>query len=451
MSTHECDVIVVGLGPGGETVVAKLATAGLNVVAVEAELVGGECPYWGCIPSKMMIRAANTLAEARRVEKLAGGASVSPDFAPVAKRIRDEATDNWDDTVAADRVTDAGATLVRGRGRLVGERTVEVAGETYVASKGVVLNTGTTASVPPIAGLVDTPYWTNREALSAETVPTSLIVIGGGAIGLELAQAFARFDSQVTVLEVAPRILAPEEPESSELLTNVFESEGIAVHAGISIDRVDHDGARFTVTCGDTTYDAEQLLVAAGRKSRLDDIGLDTVGIGSGRFLEVDDAMQVVGYAGSGGLWAIGDIVGRGAFTHVAMYHAERVVKSILGEPQDDYDTSFPRVTFTDPEIGAVGLTEKQARDQGINVRVGTSSIPESSRGWLHSVGNEGVIKLVIDDDRGVIVGATSAGPTGGETLSALAFAVRAEMPVAMLKNTIYAYPTFYRAIETAL
>ncbi len=457
MSALECDVVVVGLGPGGETVVARLAEAGLDVVAVEAELIGGECPYWGCIPSKMLIRAGNALAEARRVESLAGGASVIPDFAPVAKRIRDEATDNWDDTVAADRVTDAGATLVRGHGRLVGERTVEIApkgaGEpvTYVASKGVVLNTGTTASVPPIAGLADTPYWTNREALSTESVPSSLIVIGGGAIGLELAQGFSRFGAQVTVLEAGPRILGPEEPESSELVANVFEAEGIAVHAGVTIDRVDHDGERFTVSCGGDTYEAEQLLVAAGRTSRLADIGLDTVGVKAERFLTVDDAMQVTGGTASGGLWAIGDIVGRGAFTHVSMYQAERVVKSILGEGLDDYDTSFPRVTFTDPEVGAVGLTESQAREKGINVRVGTSDIPSSSRGWLHSAGNEGIIKLVIDDDRGIIVGATSAGPTGGETLSALAFAVRAEIPVATLKNTIYAYPTFYRAIETAL
>ncbi|WP_344767601.1 NAD(P)/FAD-dependent oxidoreductase [Aeromicrobium panaciterrae] len=444
--TVACDVVVVGLGPGGEAVVARLAQGGLKVVAVEAELVGGECPYWGCIPSKMFIRAANALAEARRVEKLAGGVSVIPDFAPVARRIRDEATDNWDDTVAAKRVTDAGATLVRGHGRLVGDRTVEVDRETYVASKGVVLNTGTTAAVPPIAGLADTPYWTNREALATESIPASLIVIGGGAIGLELAQAFSRFDSQVTVLEVAPRILAPEEPESSEILAKVFEAEGISVHAGITIDRVDHDGSRFTVTCGDATYESDQLLVAAGRKSRLDDIGLETVGVAVDRFLTVDDSMQV-----ADGLWAIGDIVGRGAFTHVSMYHAERVSKAILGEDPGPYDTSFPRVTFTDPEVGGVGLTEKQARDNGINVRVGTSEIPSSSRGWIHSVGNEGLIKLVIDDDRGVIVGATSAGPTGGETLSALAFAVRAEIPVSTLRNTIYAYPTFYRAIESAL
>jgi len=446
MSAHECDVVVVGLGPGGEALVARLAKAGLAVVAVEAELVGGECPYWGCIPSKMFIRAANLLAEARRIATLSGSASITPDFSVVAKRIRDEATDNWDDTVAADRITAAGATLVRGHGRLVGDRTVEVAGETYVASKGVVLNTGTTAAVPPIPGLADTPFWTNREALKAEQAPASLIVIGGGAIGLELAQAYARFGVEVTVLEVAPRILAPEEPESSELLTKVFEAEGIGMHAGITIDRVDHDGSRFTVTCGDTTYDAEQLLVAAGRKSRLDDIGLDAVGVEVERFLTVGDDMQV-----TDGLWAIGDIVGRGAFTHLSMYQSERAAKAILGEPLGAYDGSFPRVTFTDPEVGGVGVTEQQARDKGINVRIGLTDVSASSRGFVHGVGNDGLIKLVIDADRDVIIGATSAGPTGGETLSALAFAVRAEIPLATLRNTVYAYPTFWRAIESAL
>lgn len=446
MSVQQCDVIVVGLGPGGEALVARLAKAGLSVVAVEAELVGGECPYWGCIPSKMLIRAANLLAEARRVDKLAGTASVTPDFGKVAKRIRDEATDDWDDAVAADRITGAGATLVRGHGRLVGDRLVEVEGTTYEASRGVVLNTGTTAAVPPIDGLADTPFWTNRDVLKAELAPVSMVVIGGGAIGLELAQAFSRFGTEVMVLEVAPRILAPEEPESSELLTEVFETEGIGVHAGITIDAVAHDGERFHVTCGDLTFEAERLLVAAGRRSRIDDVGLDTVGVEAERFLTIDDEMRV-----KDGLWAIGDITGRGAFTHVSMYQAERAARSILGEPLDAYDTSFPRVTFTDPEVGGVGLTEAQARDKGINVRIGLTDLAASSRGFVHGVGNEGLIKLVIDDDRDVIVGGTGAGPMGGETLAALAFAVRGEVPVATLRNTIYAYPTFWRAIESAL
>ena len=193
MSEQQCDVVVVGLGPGGEALAARLAKAGLAVVAVEAELVGGECPYWGCIPSKMFIRAANALAEARRIDGLAGHAEVTPDFSPVAQRIRDVATADWDDTVAVDRLTDAGIRFIRGHGRLAGDRTVEVETEDgmecVVASRGVVLNTGTTPAVPPIDGLADTPFWTNREAIKATAVPASLVVIGGGAIGLELAQA----------------------------------------------------------------------------------------------------------------------------------------------------------------------------------------------------------------------------------------------------------------------
>lgn len=446
MSELSCDVVVVGLGPGGEALVARLAAAGLDVVAVEKELVGGECPYWGCIPSKMLIRAANALAEARRIDGLAGTASVTPDFGQVARRIREEATDDWDDTVAADRITAAGARLVRGHGRLAGERRVDVGADTHVAGKGVVLNTGTTPAVPPIPGLAETPFWTNREILEAKAAPASMIVIGGGAIGLELAQGMSRFGTEVTVLEVADRILAVEEPESSELVAGVFQAEGIGVHAGISIDAVAHDGDVFHVTCGSVTFEAERLLVAAGRRSRLDDIGLETVGVEAGRFLTVDDSMQA-----ADGLWAIGDIVGRGAFTHVSMYQSERAARSILGEELGEYDTSLPRVTFTDPEIGGVGLTEKQAREQGIEVRIGMTDLSASSRGFVHGPGNEGLLKLVIDAERDVIVGANSAGPAGGETLAALAFAVRAEIPIATLRNTIYAYPTFWRAIESAL
>jgi len=447
MATQRCDIVIIGTGPGGEALAGRLARAGLDVVAVEAELVGGECPYWGCIPSKMLIRAANAVAETRRAAVVAGTSSIDPDYSLVFRRIRDEATTDWNDEIAVKRLTDAGVRVVRGHGRLVGARTVEVDGERYEASRGVVLNTGTTAGVPPIDGLAGTPYWTNREILMTESAPSSMVVVGGGAIGLELAQAFSRFGTEVTVLEAGPRILGPEEPESSALLAEVFRAEGIGVHEGVTIDGVAHDGQRFHVTCGDKTFEVEQVLVAAGRRSRLDDIGLEAVGVdATARFLQVDDEMRV-----TDGLWAIGDIVGRGAFTHVSMYQSERAARSILGEPLDEYDTSFPRVTFTDPEVGAVGMTEKQARDAGIAVRIGSTSIDASSRGFVHGPGNEGLLKLIVDDDRDVLVGATSVGPTGGETLSALAVAVRAEVPLATLRNTIYAYPTFWRAIESAL
>ncbi|MEH3034677.1 MAG: NAD(P)/FAD-dependent oxidoreductase [Aeromicrobium erythreum] len=453
MTERQCDVVVVGLGPGGENLAGRLAREGLEVVAVESRLVGGECPYWGCVPSKMMIRGADALADARRLPQVGGRADVTPDFGIVARRIREQATDSWDDTVAADRLTDAGATLLRGRGRLTGPRTVEVeladgGTQTVTARRGVVLNTGTEPAVPPVDGLEGTPFWTNHEAIEATEAPASLVVVGGGPISVELAQVFARFGSQVTVLERGPRILGPEEPESSAVLTEVFEAEGITVHTDVGIDAVAHDGSGFRVTAGDLTIEAERLLVAAGRRPRLHGIGLESVGIDPDARLTVDDALRV---EGTDGLWAIGDIAGRGAFTHVSMYQSERVAAQLLGEELPPYDTSFPRVTFTDPEVGGVGLTEQQARDRGLSVAVATTKLEESSRGFMHGPGAQGLVKVVVDTDRGVVVGATSVGPTGGETLSFLALAVRAEVPVATLRNTVYAYPTFWRAISAAL
>ncbi|WP_289017771.1 NAD(P)/FAD-dependent oxidoreductase [uncultured Aeromicrobium sp.] len=447
-----CDVVVIGLGPGGEALASRLAGEGLDVVAVESGLVGGECPYWGCIPSKMFIRAAGAVAETRRAAELAGAATVEPDFSVVARRIREEATDDWDDTVAAERLERSGARLLRGHGRLAGPRVVEVdlsgGGTTRVeARRGVVLNPGTRASVPPIDGLADTPFWTNHEALEASVLPATLAVVGGGPIGLELAQAFARFGSEVTVVEVGPRILGPEEPEAADVLRGAFERDGIDVREGERIVSVSHDGQQFTLELASGTLHVEQLLVAAGRTPQISDIGLDTVGLDpTARSIDVDDAMQA-----ADGLWVVGDVAGRGAFTHVSMYQSDRAARAVLGETLPDYDGSFPRVTFTDPEVGGVGLTEKQAREQGIDVRVASTDLAQSSRGFTHGPGAEGVVKLVLDAARGVLVGATVVGPTGGETVSGLAVAVRAEVPVSTLRNSVYAYPTFWRAVESAL
>jgi pyruvate/2-oxoglutarate dehydrogenase complex dihydrolipoamide dehydrogenase (E3) component len=443
---NQCDVVVIGLGPGGEAAASDLARAGLDVVGIDERLVGGECPYYGCIPSKMAIRAADALAEARRVDGLAGSADVRSDWAPVHARIRDEATDDWDDAVAVKRLEDAGARFVRGHGRLAGPRTVEVNGETYEASKGVLLNPGTRPAVLPIDGLADTPYWTNRDILRTETLPGSLGVIGGGPIGAELAQAVARFGVHVTVLEVAPHILGPVEPEAAALVAGVFAKEGIQVLTGISIDRVSYAEGSFTVTLSDQELTFDKLLLAAGRTPNLDDLGLDTVGLDpSARTLQVDERMV----AGDG-LWAIGDVVGHGAFTHMSMYQSAIAVASILGQdgPTADY-RAVPHVTFTDPEIGGVGMTEKQARDAGLNVRVGSNDLGTSTRGWIMKA--EGLVKLVEDADRGVLVGANVVSPAGGEILAMLSTAVHAEVPTDTLRSMIYAYPTLHRGISEAL
>ena len=446
----EVDVVVVGLGPGGEALAAQLARGGLDVVGVDKHLVGGECPYYGCIPSKMMIRGADLIAEGRRVPEVAGQATVSPDWTPVAKRISEEATSDWDDQIAVDRLQDAGARFVRGAARLDGPRAVVVGAERFVARKGVVLNTGTEPAVPPIDGLADTPYWTNRDAVKVTELPGSMAVIGGGAIGVELAQAFSRFGVAVTVIEVAPRILAPEEPASSKLISEVFAREGIQVLADVEVSRVQYVDGHFAITVGGQQLTADKLLVAAGRRPNLADLGLDTVGLDpSARSLDTDEAMKVPGVEG---LWAIGDITGKGAFTHMSMYQSAIAGRDILGQegPGADY-RAVPHVTFTDPEVGSVGMTEQQARDAGLSVRTGQVDLTTSTRGWIHKTGNDGLIKLVEDADTGQLVGATAIGPNGGEILSALVVAIHGRVPTSALRSMIYAYPTFHRAIEVAV
>lgn len=446
--TREVDVVVVGMGPGGEDVAGALAEAGLSVVGVEAELVGGECPYWGCVPSKMMIRAANLLAEARRIPGMAGSVTISPDFAPVAARIRAEATDDWDDTVAVDRFVGKGGQFVRGRGTLTAADTVRVGDQEFRATRGLVLATGTTAAIPPIPGLAGTPYWTNREAIATPAAPDSLIVLGGGAIGCELAQVFARFGTTVTVIEAADRLLPLEVPEAGALLAGRFASEGIEVRTTTMATEVSHDDSGFHVTAGQARITADRLLVATGRRANVAGVGLEHAGIpADARTITVDGQMRA-----AHGVWAVGDITGQGAFTHMAMYQSRIAAAAILGTPIGDADyRALPRVTFTDPEVGSVGLTPEAARGTGLSIRVGTTQVPHTARGWLHKAGNEGFIQVVEDADSGVLIGATSVGPAGGEVLGLLTLAVHARVPVTQMQSMIYAYPTFHRGVEDAL
>lgn len=459
--TERVDVVVVGLGPGGEEAAGRLAEAGLQVVGVDAELVGGECPYWGCVPSKMMVRAADALAEAGRVDGLAGTATVAPDWSPVARRIRQEATDDWDDRAAVERLEGRGARVVKGWGRLDGPGRVVVGELVLEATVGVLVDIGARPVVPPVPGLAATPYWTNRQAIECDEVPDRLVVVGGGAIGLELGQVFARFGSAVTVVESADRLVAAEEPEASALLAEVLEGEGVTVRVGVEVARVDHRDGRFTLRLagGDGTGDGEEivasrLLVATGRRPDLRGLGAGSVGLDEeARSLPVDDHLRV-----APGLWAIGDATGKGAFTHVSMYQSRLAVADILHRagrgPVPTEAAAYhavPRVTFTDPEVGAVGRTEAQARADGLQVRTGCTDLASSARGWIHGPGNRGFVKLVEDAGRGVLVGATTAGPMGGEVLGLLALAVHAGVPTARLRQMIFAYPTFHRAVEAAL
>ena len=448
-SAEPADVVVVGMGVGGGWVAERLAEAGLQVVGIESKLVGGECPYWGCIPSKMIVRAAGALGEARRVQRLAGAAAVEPDYAPVFSRIRDEATDGWDDRVAVERFEKLGGHFVRGTGRLSGPRSVEVGGRTFEATRALVLATGTAPFVPPIPGLDGVPYWTNREAIESADLPRSLVVLGGGAIGLELAQAYARFGVRVAIIEGADHVLALEEPEAGEVLDRVLRREGVALHVDARVTAVERGGDGVVVLLDDGQgVTAERLLVATGRRADLAALNLGAAGIdGAGRAVAVDGRLRA-----APGVYAIGDITGRGAFTHVAMYQARIVIDDVLGRggPEADY-RALPRVTFTDPEVGATGLTEAQATERGIEVRTGLGKVSSSTRGWIHGPGNDGFIKLVEDAGTGQLVGATAMGPSGGEMMSMLCLAIQQRVPVESLRHMIFAYPTFHRGVEDAL
>ncbi len=341
---------------------------------------------------------------------------------------------------------------MRGRGVLEGPGRVVVGDEVYQASTAVILATGTSPAIPPIPGLADAKPWTNRDIFKVREVPQSMIVIGGGAVGLELAQAFSRFGVTVTVIEVLDRILGPEEPESSELVARVLRGEGIDVRTGVAISNVTRD-EQVTVTLADgSIVTADEILVAAGRTPNVRGIGLDTVGLDETArpALVVDAHMRI---EGATKLWAIGDIAGKGAFTHMAVYEAGVAVDDILGvaSPRLAESHAVSRVTFTDPEVGSVGLTEGQARAAGINVRVGLADSSTSSRGWLHGAGNEGLMKLIADADHDVLVGATTVGPRGGELLGLFNLAVHSRVPISQLRSMIYAYPTFYRGALDAL
>ena len=444
----EADVIVIGVGTCGEDLSLRLLGAGLKVVGIEAALVGGECAYWACLPSKLMIRAANLIQEARRIGGRAGQAAVTPDWGLMAARVRREVTGGWDDSTAVERFENRGGRLVRGRGRLIGPRTVQVGEQSFTARHGVVIATGSQPAIPPIPGLAETGYWTTHDVIAAEQLPQSLIVLGGGAVGCELGQVLARFGASVTIVEAHDRLLPAEEPEVSQVVEAAFAAEGIAVHTGAAVERVSKRGEAVIVSlAGGMELAGERLLVATGRKNDLSGLGLEAVGLdGAAPFIPVDDRMRA-----ADGLWAMGDVTGKGLFTHVALYQSAIVAADLLGvdHPPARYD-AVPRATFTDPEVGSVGLTEDAAHVAGLDVAAIVKQVPSTFRGWLHGAGG-GVIKLIVERTTGVLVGASVVGPHGGEVLGLLGLAVHARVPVAALHSMIYAFPTFYGGVGEAL
>jgi pyruvate/2-oxoglutarate dehydrogenase complex dihydrolipoamide dehydrogenase (E3) component len=443
----DVDAIVLGMGPGGDDVAGRLAEAGMSVVGIEANLVGGECPYWGCVPSKMMVRAAGLLAEAARLPGMAGTATAAPGWGTVARRVR-EATDDWDDAVAVDRFRAKGGHLVRGWGVVEGPGRVRVGDSLIEARSALVVATGSSPSVPAVPGLAATPYWTNREAIECGELPSSLVVLGGGSIGAELGQVFARFGVEVHLVEAAERLISTEEPESSDTVRDALVADGVRVHTGARVTGADAGPDGFTLRLESGVIAGERLLVATGRRPNLAAIGAGSLGVDvHGRGIPIDGRCRV-----RPGVWAIGDVTGIGAFTHLSMHHARIAADDILGrEPGEASYHALPRVTFTDPEVGAVGMTEAQARAEGVEVAVACTELRSSARGWIHGPGNAGFVKLVQDRRRGVLVGATTAGPMGGEVLGLVALAVHARVPTEELARMIYAYPTFHRAVLATL
>lgn len=448
--TQEHDLIVIGMGVGGEEVAGRVAEGGLDVLAVERKLVGGECPYWGCIPSKIMVRAGDSLAEAKRVEEVAGTVQIEPDWSPVVRRVGD-ATADWNDQIAVKRHEDKGETFLRGEARLVGERVVEVDGQRFTARRGVVLATGTEPALPPVDGLDQVDFWTNRDAIEAKEMPRSLIVLGAGPVGIELGQTFARFGAEVTFVELFDHALAFDEPEIGAAVADVLRAEGIALHTGIAaraVQRGDDDLIEVMLDDG-RSLSAERLLVATGRRPNLDSVGLETVDLDpTAKAIAVDGHMRA-----ADGLWAVGDITGQGAFTHVAVYQGRIAAADILGSDHRPADyRAVPRVTFMDPEVASVGLTEAKAREQGVNVRTGIVQTSASARGWIHGPGAEhGIIKVVADADEEVVIGASIMAPSAGDAIGLPALAIKERIPIKRLRELIYPYPTFVRGIEDAL
>ena len=437
MAEREVDVVVIGAGAPGEVIAGRLGEAGVEVAIVEERLVGGECSFFACMPSKALLRPLEVAAEARRVPGVAtGGLEVD---AVLARR--DEVVHDLDDSTQVPWLEERGVILVRGHGRLDGERRVRVGDDVLVARRAVVVATGSSATIPPVPGLTDAQPWTNIEATTAKRVPRRLFVLGGGVVGVEMAQAWSSLGSQVTLVHRGDRLIEREEPFAGAQVEEALRAAGVDVRLATEVSAVGRNGA-VRVELGDERVEADEILVAIGRTPRTADVGLDTIGIEPGGHLRVDDSLRVPGH--ETWLYAVGDVNGRALLTHMGKYQARLAADSILGKEvqlRSDGGAS-PRVIFTDPQVGAVGLTLAAASEKGLPVRAVDVETSGNAGGSFVGRGAPGTARLVVDEERRVVVGATITGSEVAEALHAATIAVVGKVPLEDLWHAVPSFPT---------
>jgi pyruvate/2-oxoglutarate dehydrogenase complex dihydrolipoamide dehydrogenase (E3) component len=439
MNDQRFDAVVIGTGPAGEVAVSRLNDQGLRVALVERELIGGECGYWACIPSKTLLRPPETRFEARR----AAGVDEPATHWPQVAEYRDYMIRNLDDSGQVNGYEEQGVTVVKGEARIAGPGRVEVDGRT-LSTERIVVATGSDATIPPIDGLEQAGYWTNREATTLKELPASIVILGGGPVGVEMGQFFCRFGVKVTLVQGADRLVNREDPKVGELILDVLREEGVDVRLGTRAEHVRLENGERVVTLSDgELVRGQELLVATGRTPRVDGIGLDTVGIDPNpKGIQIDEHCRA-----AEGVWAIGDVTGVMPFTHVGMYQGRITAADIAGKQASADYTAIPRVVFSDPEIAAVGLTEQQARDQGIDVATSHVSLADAiARPWTYEKDPRGDLGLVADRQDQVLLGAWAVAPLAGEWIHQAALAIKTKTPLAVLRDTVAQFPTFSEA-----